>query len=263
MALLSRRVKLVCSLRSADPVWIRANTRVLRFASRRVHCCVSNSQRALDIARELLVQRMPPGFVLHNALEDPFPEAAPIPRPDRILRVAMLGNILRHPKGYDDLVRLAALVRDRGLPIRFTVAGRPDEGDWFRSALREAQVEEIVNYVGPVADPVAFLKAHHAYLLLSRVEGCPNALLEAMSVGLPCVATRVGDLPAIVEAGRQLQLVEVSDIAAVLARLQDFLTDWPAAVTLGQAGRKWCFEHFSTAALTAACTDLARWVETH
>lgn len=254
------RVRLLGSLRSADEARIAASVRILRFRAKRVFGYVSNSQKALDLAAGVLGARMPRGFVLHNALEDPFPEPERCPAPDGVIRVAMLGNIRRHLKGYDDLIRLATMIRQQSLPVHFTVAGRPDEGEWFLAALREARLEGCVRYVGPVADPLAFLRQHHVYLLLSRVEGFPNTLLEAMSLGLPCISTRVGDLAEMVEDGTHLHLVKVSDVDEILVRLRRVLADWSSASRMGSAGRDWCFQRFSQSALESGVGRLVDWI---
>jgi glycosyltransferase involved in cell wall biosynthesis len=62
---------------------------------------------------------------------------------------------------------------------------------WQRPALRARAVPG-VRFVGVVDDPVPYLQAADCFVLPSETEGLPNALLEAMASGLPCVATAIG-----------------------------------------------------------------------
>jgi glycosyltransferase involved in cell wall biosynthesis len=70
-------------------------------------------------------------------------------------------------------------------------------GQRIRYIFRENGGPSDVRFTGPVADVLGLLQASDLAVFSSRLEGCPNGILEAMAVGLPVVAT---DIPGIREA---------------------------------------------------------------
>jgi glycosyltransferase involved in cell wall biosynthesis len=76
------------------------------------------------------------------------------------------------------------------------------------------------------------------FLFPSHSEGLPNAVIEAMAVGLPVVATRVGGLPDLIRHGENGFLVEVGDVAAMTERVVELLSRPDRARQVGQRGRQ-------------------------
>ena len=111
-------------------------------------------------------------------------------------------------------------------------------------------------FLGPrndVADLVAILDV---VVLPSRSEGLPFALLEAMVLAKPVVATRVGGNPEVVEDGRTGLLVPPENSAA-LARAVLFLLDHPAeAAAMGQRGYLRVLRDFSLTRSVGALQEL-------
>lgn len=87
----------------------------------------------------------------------------------------------------------------------------------------------------PGAD--ALLPAFDAFLMPSLSEGLPNALLEAMAAGLPCIASAVGGIPEVVEDGRNGILVPPGDSRAIAAALLRILDDPSLRENLAQEAR--------------------------
>ena len=108
---------------------------------------------------------------------------------------------LTRVKGFDVLLRAAALLHEQGLDIAVVVAGK---GELF-SAL-EKQSEELglvgrVRLIGFQEDLPAYLRQLDVFILPSRSEGFPLSLLEALASGLPCIAARVGGVPEMLAQG--------------------------------------------------------------
>ena len=94
-------------------------------------------------------------------------------------------------------------------------------------------------------DVPAVLSLLDVYVLPSRMEGVSLTLLEAMSAGLPVVATRVGGNPEVVVDGATGLLVEPGEPRQLAAALQSLLGDEARRLTLGAAGRRRVDETFS------------------
>jgi glycosyltransferase involved in cell wall biosynthesis len=83
-------------------------------------------------------------------------------------------------------------------------------------------------------------RAYHAldlYLVTSRQEGGPKAVLESMAAGVPLVTTRVGQAPELVVDGENGLLADVDDGEALAAAVQRVFEDTELRTRLGTAGR--------------------------
>jgi glycosyltransferase involved in cell wall biosynthesis len=115
-----------------------------------------------------------------------------IPSEDRV--IGWVGR-LSTEKGPD--VMLDAFARcDPSWRLSMVGAGR--EGDRLRKQASDLGISERITWHGLVPNAGALLKAFDAFVLSSRTEGTPIALLEAMHAGVPIVATSVGGVPDVI-----------------------------------------------------------------
>jgi len=164
------------------------------------------------------------------------------------LRVGCVAHLLP-VKGQSTLVQAAAEVPD----LQVLLAGRADEEEYAQSIRR--QIERLglfdrVLTVGMRDDVDVFLRDIDIFVLPSigrgRMEGCPVALLEAMSTRLPCIATDIpGNRDLIVNDESGL-LVPPEDPKSLAAALRRLVASPALRRRLGRAARRRCVEHFST-----------------
>lgn len=144
----------------------------------------------------LLARGKPPAFVLPNFIDDRCRghEAEPGACKARC-QVIYVGRI-SVAKGCREILELAARLPDAD----FVLIGVVLED--METAVRSKPAN--VRLVGalPRADVLAALSRSEIFLFPSHTEGFPVAVLEAMAVGLPVVATRVGAIPQMIEEGR-------------------------------------------------------------
>jgi glycosyltransferase involved in cell wall biosynthesis len=117
---------------------------------------------------------------------------------------------------------------------------------------------DTVEFVGYQPDVGEVLRRADVVMLLSRREGLPMALLEAMAAGVPVVATRVGGVPEVVTHGLTGLLVEPGcpdQAATAVARL---IVDGQLAHRLGRAGRQHVTSRFSLERVAAQYVQLYR-----
>lgn len=193
-----------------------------------------------------------PLWVLPNAVRSDPVEPVELPDipPDGPVLV-MLGNIKIQHKGYDLAARLAQVLKNEGFAFELRIAGRPDELADLEAIFRQLNVQSVIKFYGEVSHPEEFLREGHLYLLLSRFEGMPNTLLEALTVGLPAIATEVGDLRILKENGAPFVLIPIEDINAAAGEIKKAMQHWADTKKAAHKGRNWVQENFSEAACHA------------
>lgn len=110
--------------------------------------------------------------------------------------------------------------------------------------MRAAGVSNIV-FAGQQANVVPYLKAFRVFVMLGTDHGCPNASLEAMSVGLPIVAARHGGTTEQVEDGVNGFLVSEDDPREMAHRVRTLLMNPEMLCRFGEASRGIASEKFS------------------
>jgi len=151
------------------------------------------------------------------------------------LAIGYVGR-LEFVKGCDVLLEaFSRLLRDHP-SARLTIVG---DGSLRQELIRLAEtlgVENSVVFTGPVpfAEVPSFLGRFSVFVLPSRSEGLPNALLQAMAAGLPVVATRVGGIPELVEDHVEGLLVEPNSPNDLAKAIGELMSNEGLCRTLGQ-----------------------------
>jgi glycosyltransferase involved in cell wall biosynthesis len=121
--------------------------------------------------------------------------------------------------------------------MRLVVLGAGDAAPW-QQYLQKQGCRASAHFAGAVPDVSEYLRQARLFVLPSRVEGLSNALLEAMSWGLPVV---VSDIPANLSVVRHQEngwVVPVNDSHALAAAMLKLLADEPLSLQLGRAARQ-------------------------
>jgi glycosyltransferase involved in cell wall biosynthesis len=96
---------------------------------------------------------------------------------------------LAKEKGFDLLLEALHLVRERFPTADLVIAGSGPEEAALKAQSFDLGLESAVRFAGHVNDPATLFPCASVFVLSSRQEGMPNALLEAVAGGLPIVAT--------------------------------------------------------------------------
>jgi len=102
-----------------------------------------------------------------------------------------------------------------------------------------------VRFLGHREDIPELLSAMDLFALSSRSEGAPLAVMEAMAVGLPVVATRVGGLPELIPEGRAGFLVPPGDATALAEALLRLGGDPGIRAMMGREAQAWAHRCFA------------------
>jgi GalNAc-alpha-(1->4)-GalNAc-alpha-(1->3)-diNAcBac-PP-undecaprenol alpha-1,4-N-acetyl-D-galactosaminyltransferase len=164
-------------------------------------------------------------------------------------------------KAQDVLLDAFAQLGDEFDEWRLAFLGKGRLGGGLRARARSLGITKRVDWHGIVEDPHAFYRTARIFALPSRVEGMPNALLEAMSCGLPVVVSDGAPGPLeLVEDGVTGLVVPVNDAAALAAALRRLAADESLRKRLGEAARERISEYDLSHALAEweAVLGLAR-----
>ena len=152
---------------------------------------------------------------------------------------------LSYEKGIDVLLQAWHLVHEELPEARLVIAGTGPLRDQFADMARALDLGESVEFVGLQSDVPAVLHRGSIATLPSRWEGLPNAILEAMSCGLPCVATRVSGTEDMITHGVNGLLVEPEDYHSMAQALLVLLRDPVRSSAYGKAARQIIEQNYS------------------
>ncbi len=171
--------------------------------------------------------------------------------------VVHVGNIRPH-KGHSTLIRAAHALESLAPSATIvSVGGEKHAGDLARVRAEAAGVRNI-RFVGSREDATTFLAAADVVVNPSDFEGLPVVLLEALSLGRPVVATRVGGVPTIIRDGSTGLLVEANDATGLAKGVAELLQDPNRARWLGANGRALVQNEFGLEQMVRRTEDVYR-----
>lgn len=162
---------------------------------------------------------------------------------------------LRYQKGIDVLLQAWRLVQDRqGQPsctaARLMIVGDGTLRVQLERLAQALGIRDSVTFAGQQDNIPAQLQHSNIAVLPSRWEGMPNAVLEAMACGLPCIATRISGCEDIIQHGVNGLLVETDDYQGMAQALEMLLSDPALAQAYGQQARATIEQRYSVEHIT-------------
>ena len=228
--------------REKRPHWLPVVTMTRRFYSRADRIIAVSEGVAKDLVKSLA---LPEDLVtaIHNpVVDEELYELAerPIDHPwikEGIPIVLAVGRLVPQ-KDYPLLLRAFSRIR-KGRQARLIVLG---EGDSRKSLERLAErlgVRDDVDFPGFIKNPFPYMRNCTVFVLSSRFEGLPGALIQAMACGAPVISTDCPSGPAeIVSEGSSGFLVPVGDEDRLTGALERLLDDEGLRRSFSEAGRR-------------------------
>jgi glycosyltransferase involved in cell wall biosynthesis len=161
----------------------------------------------------------------------PAVDAAPGPQ------IVAVGRLQRE-KGHDLLIEAFAAVAHDFPKWRLTILGEGPERDALAALARARGIGERVSLPGWTDRPEDVLAGAELFVMASRYEGFPNALLEAMGVGLPVISTACGGAEELIENGTSGRVVKLDDPPALAAALRELMADPTLRRRFGAAAQR-------------------------
>jgi len=156
--------------------------------------------------------------------------------------VNFFGRLADH-KGVNYLVRSMSLLPSR---YRLILMGEGPEEEGLRKLVEELGLDRRVNFLGFVAEVNDFVAASDIVVVPSIWrEACPRQIIEAMSLGVPVIASRIGGIPELLVDGVHGLLVPAADANALAAAIQRIGDDPATRAVMGAAARNYAASHYS------------------
>ena len=211
-----------------------------RAGRRRVAAYVAVSAA---IKEGLVAHGVPPGLVtmIYNGIDAGAVRAAaagsaPAGTPKERPLVGVVAR-LELVKGVEFFVRAAAILLEDHPDAGFAVAGAGSQEQALRSLAATLGLQDRIAWLGNVSAVAPLISEMDIVVLPSLSEGLPMVALEAMALGRPIVATKVGGIPEIVVDGETGVLVPPADHRSLAAAIGALLSGTERARAMGHAGR--------------------------
>ncbi len=142
------------------------------------------------------------------------------------------------------LLKVWPAVQEQFPDAQLVIVGNGSEEE----KLRQKQCKG-VHFTGGQADVAPYLRAADLFVMPSAAEGFSLATLEAMAVGLPCIATSVGAIPQFMEHGISGWIIQPDDIPGLKSALLHVLGNPDLCVRMGQAARRRVERHYAVSSI--------------
>ena len=211
---------------------------ISRYAEQRF--CVSeailDARRRSDKVPETILSLTANGTTIPQVPSKPWSNTRPT--------IGTIGRIVSQ-KNYFLFVDVVNEVRKRGHDVMGYIIGDGPMIDELRAYIAQLELADHIVMPGPSQDVGSWYRKFDLYLISSDQEGQPVSLLEAMSYGLPIVATDVGAIPRTIENGKEGLIGKARDIGQLADAVCRYIDDPDFATSCGEAARLRVIEEFS------------------
>ena len=251
------RRPVVTSKRGSNVVYGKKRLFAERLTYRKSNRVLTNSRALADEVAALgssksIIRVIPNGIDLQDYAESTFIRDLS-KEPGRIV-IGTVGRFVRE-KRYEDLLESAERLLAEFPELSFLWVGGRGYFERIQAQIRERGLEDRIELTGEVQDVRPWLARMDIFTLVSSQEGMPNAIMEAMALAKPVIATGVGGIPDLVTDGKTGFLVSALNVDEITEATRKLILNPDLRDELGANGRQ-AIESFSVEAMCQRMCEL-------
>lgn len=231
--LVAGHARFISSARSVYEWYSPLQWSIKRLITLNSAALVANSQAGAEYAALQMGVRASSVQVVYNGMRLPAPQERG-GRDHRAFRVLFIGRLVGH-KNIPCLLRAFAQLRAERQDAMLDIVGDGPERPMLERLATKLAIAGDVNFHGEQADVLPYLARADAFVCSSFREGLSNAIIEAMSAGVPVVASNVGGNSELVSHGETGLLFPLDDHDSLAAMLGELARDPALRARLGDA----------------------------
>ena len=223
----------------------------------------ANSQAAAnDFVRwtrlpDLPVEVVPNGLDVDALLAAPYTDVRQRHGLPGDVPILLTVGRLSFEKDQETLLRSCALLGTRMQSWHLLVVGHGVLETRLRKLADDLGLHGHVTFTGRVDDPQSYYRAATLFVLSSRIEGLPNALIEAQVFGVAAVTTACGGAGDVVDDGQTGRVVPIGDVDALARNIEELLRENETRAAMGRAAAEASREKFDVQAMVDSIDKLS------
>lgn len=158
--------------------------------------------------------------------------------------ITMVGR-LTASKNHPMLLRIAQKAKQDNLNCHFLIIGHGEKEQDLKDLAFQLNINDTVHFLGLRLDVPAILKSSDIFCYTTLFEGFPNALLEAMTAGLPIITTDFDGVRELIEDGINGRIVNINDVEGAYAALKYYIGSDEVMKKYGLNCQKKVFNNFT------------------
>jgi len=161
----------------------------------------------------------------------------------------MTSGTVNREKGHHIAVEILSKLADQNKNLKLLIVGGGEYCDRLIKLINKYQLGDRIIITGYVAHEIikSYYQAADIYLMPTlRDEGLPFALIEAMSTGLPIIASRIGGIPSVLQDGINALLIQPNNINEIVSKLKWLLNDRSLSNRLGSRARQMAVQELNS-----------------
>ena len=225
--------------------------RILTLLIRQSHINIAENIPSHELIAKIINKKQRPPVLLPNFIDDDIfqHETQPIDTKCARLRIVFAGGITK-AKGCLEFVDVAKQMKHADFIMIGSVLSD------MEGTLKDAPSNlTITGKLESYADVIVEMAQSDLLLFPSHTEGFPTVVLEAMSLGLPVVATKVGAIPEMVEEGMGGYLTEIGDINGIILAINKLIDDRELGISFGAYNKMKSRKYYSYSVVIKRLTD--------
>lgn len=128
-------------------------------------------------------------------------------------------------KGVSYFIKAAIMLAEKFTDVHFLIVGEGSQRMDLEARVNKKSLSTRFSFMGWQSKPMLYMQAMDVLVLSSLNEAVGLVLLEAQSMGIPVIATKVGGIPEIVEDGKSGLLLEPQDVLSIYSAMENLLNN--------------------------------------